>query len=227
MTEELAGIFNSPPAWRSGALRGELFTDGRFTKSTFYAAMNKRRPLVHISSHFSLRPGDDAHSFLLLGNVEPLTLSQLKKPRRLFEGVQLLTLSACKTATPEADKFGKEIDGLAELAQRLGADAVVATLWEVREGSTARLMKGFYKAWQTDGLSKSEALRQAQLAALYGTDKTGLPAAVSQDRAPCRGGSSVDIPVEKRYRVPFNPDGHNYFAHPYYWSPFVLFGNWR
>ena len=44
----------------------------------------------------------------------------------------LLTLSACDTAATRADANGKEIDGFAELAQRLGANAVMATLWQVR-----------------------------------------------------------------------------------------------
>jgi CHAT domain-containing protein len=227
MTEELTGIFKRQPAGKTGVVAGEVFTDRRFTKSRFYGAMKKRRPLVHISSHFSFYPGDDSRSFLLLGNGEPLTLSEIKKRGGLFEKVQLLTLSACKTAASQPDSFGKEIDGFAELAQRLGANAVMATLWEVREGSTARLMKDFYRGRQTKGLTKAEALQQAQLDLLYGTDKVRPTAAVNQVRVPCRAGSSVDIHVEKKYRVPFESNGQNCFAHPYYWSPFILFGNWR
>jgi CHAT domain-containing protein len=63
---ELEGIFGRPPA--KGILAGPVFTDDRFTKSAFYGALRARRPVMHISGHFSFRPGDSSHSFLILGD---------------------------------------------------------------------------------------------------------------------------------------------------------------
>jgi CHAT domain-containing protein len=81
--------------------------------------------------------------------------------------VELLTLSACNTAATQSDAQGKEIDGFAELAQRLGAGSVMATLWQVSDDSTPWLMKEFYSIRQSNGgATKAGALRNAQLALL-------------------------------------------------------------
>ena len=240
--QELQSIFGSGPA-ESGVLSGAVFTDKRFTKNAFYEALKERRPLVHIASHFSFRPGDDSRSFLLLGDSTVLPLNEMKKQERLFAGVELLTLSACNTAATQPDSNGKEIDGFAELAQRLGAASVMATLWPVSDYSTFLLMKGFYQMRQgKNGTTKVEALRQTQLALLDGTaDITSLyvperissnaqvkvmtvPDASKQERDLTR---AEIIYVSEKDAPLFVHSNKKPFAHPYYWSPFVLFGNWR
>jgi CHAT domain-containing protein len=62
---------------------------------------------------------------------------------------------------------------------------------------------------------------------LYGRSGTG--AADQQGNGRPRGATSddEDVIVEAQYRIPFKPDKTKPFAHPYYWSPFVLFGNWQ
>jgi len=64
-------------------------------------------------------------------------------------------------------------DGLSGVGHKLGAKAVLASLWEVDNGSTSELMADFYKRWTGGGgsVTKVEALRQAQLDLLHG--KTG------------------------------------------------------
>src|SRR5262249_22321400 len=79
----------------------------------------------------------------------------------------LVTLSACGTA------FGKQLSGEGSLSltrafQYAGARSVLASLWEVRDDSTAQLMERFYAALKR-GVSKDEALRAAQLATLAQT----------------------------------------------------------
>jgi CHAT domain-containing protein/tetratricopeptide (TPR) repeat protein len=242
VTQELRSIFHNGGKG-SGVLNGEVFTDTEFTKDTFYESMKRRRPLVHVSSHFSFRPGDNTRSFMLLGDGTALTLNEMKERGGLFDGVELLTLSACNTAATQSDAHGKEIDGFAELAQRLGAGAVMATLWQVSDDSTPWLMKEFYTTRQRNGgTTKAEALRNAQLALLKGTAdtkrfsvaRTGggtfnfrmvvVPDASKQTRTLTRADiiyvSQIDAPL-------FKHDDKKRFAHPYYWSPFVLFGNWR
>jgi len=56
---------------------------------------------------------------------------ELKSSGRLLDGVELLTLSACNTAAIQADADGKEIDG--SWPNALGANAVIATLWQVSD----------------------------------------------------------------------------------------------
>ena len=56
------------------------------------------------------------------------------------------------------------------IAQQKDAEAVLATLWDVNDASTSRLMSDFYARWVKDPADgKAEALRQAQLALLQGT----------------------------------------------------------
>jgi CHAT domain-containing protein len=157
-----------------------------------------------------------------------MTLAEMSDQANLFRGVQLLTLSACDTAAQRPDSNGREVDAFAELAQRLGAGAVMASLWSVTDKSTALLMKGFYRNREGGKHNKAEALRKAQLELIHWnvegpTDLTKQGSATTRRR----GSADIDLIVDAKYRVPFMPDREKPYAHPYYWSPFVLFGNWK
>jgi CHAT domain-containing protein len=163
---------------------------------------------------------DDTKSYLLLGGKDAggqgfhLTLADLRDDQRLdFKGIELLTLSGCQTAVGSSDSDGREIDGLGITAQRKGAKAVVATLWPVNDASTGLLMETFYRLWvTTPGITKAEALQQAQLGLLYGTaDTAGTPS-----------GSSKGSPASASKQRPASQ-----YANPYYWAPFILIGNWK
>jgi CHAT domain-containing protein len=115
-------------------------------------------------------PGDDAHSFLLLGDGTAMTVAEMEQRPSLFHGVDMLTLSACNTAVGGE---GSEIDGLAGVARTQGAGAVMATLWSVTDPSTQQLMQSFYAARKSRGETNSAALRNAQLTLLHGGDTAG------------------------------------------------------
>ena len=70
----------------------------------------------------------------------------------------MLILSACETG--EGDD--REVLGIAGLAAQSGIRSTLASLWSIDDSSTAELMKQFYKGL-TSGLTKAEALQQAQL----------------------------------------------------------------
>ncbi|WP_318738530.1 CHAT domain-containing protein [Roseofilum sp. SID3] len=74
---------------------------------------------------------------------------------------RLIALSACQTAR-EADVEGNLISGVAYLFERAGAQAVMASLWNVADESTQRLMSDFYQYVQ-EGMTQGEALRKAKL----------------------------------------------------------------
>ncbi|MFB2937599.1 CHAT domain-containing protein [Aerosakkonemataceae cyanobacterium BLCC-F154] len=76
--------------------------------------------------------------------------------------VDLLTLSACETAT--GDK--RAALGLAGVAIRAGASSTLATLWQIDDASTAEFMTLFYQKLSDRKLSKAEALRNTQIAFL-------------------------------------------------------------
>ena len=151
----LAGI-------RSAGLQGESFLDGTFTADRL-TGLQKNVSVVHIASHFQFRPGTLESSGLLVGDGSLLSLKGLLDEGVRFDGVRLLSLSACQTAMGGGrDEQGLEVEGLGALALDLGAQSVVATLWKVADASTADLMQAFYGDWKGD-LTRADALRQAQL----------------------------------------------------------------
>ncbi|NEQ54650.1 MAG: CHAT domain-containing protein, partial [Leptolyngbya sp. SIO3F4] len=157
--------------------------------------------IVHLATHATFNPGPAENSFIVFGNGEHANLIDIE--RWSFPNVELIVLSACETAVgdvPLGD--GKEILGFGYRMQNAGADAAIASLWSVDDGGTQLLMDGFYDALIRGGLTKAEALRQAQLAFITGTARRGglvLP-----------DGSIVEADTLK---------------HPHYWAPFILIGN--
>jgi CHAT domain-containing protein/Flp pilus assembly protein TadD len=163
---ELHNIFREEGAAgdTEGIIAGKVFLDELFTEETFFTQLRQKHQVVHIASHFQFRPGNVTESFLLLGNGQELSLARIKATPNIFSGVELLALSACETATTEADADGKEVEGFAVLAQQRGAKAVLASLWPVADKSTTLLMEKFYQTRSSrPDISKAQALREAQL----------------------------------------------------------------
>ena len=147
-----------------GVIPGEAYIDDSFTASRLKEVSQRNVPLLHIASHFRFSPGTEINSFLLLGDGSRLTLGDIRTGGYRFNNVDMLTLSACDTALGGGrDAQGREIEGFGVIAQQQGAKAVLATLWQVADESTAALMGDIYRRRET-GLTKIEALRQSQLA---------------------------------------------------------------
>ena len=80
------------------------------------------------------------------------------------------------------------------------------------------LMREFYRIREsTPGLSKAAAMAQAQLELLRGTAQP----APGPERAMIHEAGTVPVTAPS---FPVNPDAP--YAHPYYWAPFFLMGNW-
>lgn len=189
---------------KSRHVRSETYLDASFTAAALAQAL-QHYSVVHIASHFVLRPGRDQDSYLLLGNGEKLSVAELAQPPFQFRGLDLLTLSACETAVPAGtDASGRELSSLAWLARKHGARYVLASLWRVSDRSTSALMADFYRAL-ADGASKAEALHQAQLRQIGRLSASGA--------APGRGLKALDAPGPNRLR-----------SHPFYWAGFILLG---
>lgn len=220
---ELDSVVHDPAAPEShGPMEGRLLPNDQFTLAALKAELGsgKSVPVVHIASHFVVGTGGDEEPYLMLGGENAgtaegyaLTLSKIEDSTISFHGTKLLTLSACSTAKGDAAKDGLEMDSLGMIAQQKDAETVLATLWDVNDASTSRLMSDFYARWvndQADG--KGEALRQAQLALLNGSasspkagSERGFEALITQGSAEHDAG----------------------YAHPFYWAPFVLIGNFQ
>jgi CHAT domain-containing protein len=139
--DELSGVIRDEAfPGNKGILEGRIVLDEAFTEAALRDALVKRSyRVVHVASHFNFDPdGDSNDSFLLLGNKEltKLTLAEIAAIPNFFGGVELLTLSACQTAVgnqasrPNEDQ-GIEVESFGVLAQRKGASAVIASLWQV------------------------------------------------------------------------------------------------
>lgn len=135
-----------------------------------------------------------------------------------FRRVELLTLSACDTATGGGvNENGAEVEGLAAVVLKKEAKSVLATLWKVADSSTAGLMQRFYAPRAgASPPSRAQALRQAQLALLQGQGAQAPDTERAAQRSTAGGQVPKALPVD-----PTKP-----WAHPYYWAPFVLSGSW-
>ncbi len=143
-----------------------VFLNKDFTKSNLQNQLNKGNiSIVHLATHaqFSSNP---EQTFILTYDekIKVKDLETLLKSRETnnTNPIELLILSACQTAT--GDK--KATLGLAGVAIRSGARSTLATLWSVKDESTALIMTQFYQNLLVNKLSKAEALRQSQLTLL-------------------------------------------------------------
>ena len=208
---------------KSGVLPGTIKLDEAFTQEAMMTELRKRNPVVHIASHFQFQPGNETNSVLLLGDGKFLSLAQIKSLPNVFAGVELLTLSACNTATGGSSANGKEVEGFGVLAQRQGAKAVIASLWPVFDTSTKVLMQEFYRLREAKvSTTKIEVLQQAQIELIRGSGS-------SAGASPSNNREIVHEEAKpSAARKPlFNRDPNAPYAHPYYWAPFILIGNWK
>ncbi|MFT5327489.1 MAG: CHAT domain-containing protein, partial [Planctomycetaceae bacterium] len=132
-----------------------------------------------------------------------------------LEGVDLVVLSACETGLgPVAG--GEGLLGVQRAFQVSGARSVVASLWNVDDIATRRLMERFYRNLWERKLSKLDALREAQLWMLNNPDSIS-----GADR-----GTLVRLKKPAR-ETPTKPGKLATRTDPKFWAAFVLSGDWR
>jgi CHAT domain-containing protein len=220
---ELESVVHDPSAPEShGPMEGRMLPDDLFTLAALKTELADRSvAVVHIASHFVLQAGSGDEPYLMMGGDSAgsakgfeWNLSEMENSSIAFHGTRLLTLSACSTAKDYKSRDGLEMDSLGMIAQQKDAEAVLATLWDVNDASTSRIMSDFYDRWVKDPADgKAEALRQAQLAFIHG-------GAASSNGKTGRGMETVEDTAAAA------PQTLGY-AHPYYWAPFVLIGNYQ
>lgn len=119
-------------------------------------------PIIHIATHgqFGTIPED---SFLVTGNNEKITITQLESDIRRFskgtEPVELLALTACQTGIGD----DRATLGMAGITVQAGVRSALASLWYVDDAFTQELVAKFYDNLRSQ-MSKAEALKEAQKA---------------------------------------------------------------
>ena len=185
---------------------GNIFLNENFTLSNLRQNRRPEQRIVHLATHGSFL-GDKVNSFIQLWGTERLTLDQIRSSGFGTPPVDLLVLSACETALGNRDA---EL-GFAGLAVTSGVRSALASLWQVSDEGTMGLMAEFYQQLQTT-TTKSEALRQAQLAMLRGEVRL-------------EGGSLVTPKGNFALNDELKRLGDKKLTHPYFWSAFTMIGN--
>jgi CHAT domain-containing protein len=163
--------------------------------------------IVHLATHANFTAGNPKAAYIQLWD-QRLQLEQLKKLNWNDPPVELLVLSACRTALGDRQA---EL-GFAGIAVQSGVKSVVASLWYVSDTATTALSSEFY-GQLSRASSKAEALRMAQVGLLRGKVKP-----VGDNITGLSQGLVVAIPEEASVN---DAD----FRHPYYWAAFTLVGN--
>jgi len=204
----------------SGIFPGETLLNSEFDDESFRQLLD--RQILHIATHGEFVPIRYDLSYLMLGTKQPLRISEIQRIQRNFQNLSLVVLSACETALGEPDQEGNEINGIAHSFIQAGVNTVVASLWQVNDRSTSVFMQDFYNhlALGTvgDRVTIAEAMREAQLRMIT------ADAAATENSLQSKSEAGTIQPVP-------NPDSplirsiSASYAHPYYWSPFVIIGN--
>lgn len=190
---------------QTGSWPGRVLLNEAFTLKQFQLARSQTAyGIVHLASHADISAKSVKDSYIQFWDRR-LQLNQVRELSLDKPAVQLLVLSACRTAlgTPNAEL------GFAGLAVQSGAKAVLASLWSVDDVGTLVLMSDFYQRLKTAPL-KSTALRSTQIAMLKGDLKLRN---ISIRRVRKSLPSELQLSQDRD------------LSHPYYWAAFTTIGN--
>jgi CHAT domain-containing protein len=138
--------------------------DEKFTKEAFNKTLNQENfQVVHLATHgqFGADP-NDTYILTADGQIKLNKLDQIFRTLRGTKAVDLLVLSACRTATGN----DRAVLGIAGTAVKAGARSAIAGLWSLADEPSPTFTQTLYKYLGKPGITRSEALRRAQLALL-------------------------------------------------------------
>ncbi|MEH2206110.1 MAG: CHAT domain-containing protein [Nostoc sp.] len=186
--------------------QGKLLLDKQATLENL-KTIRRQQPfgIIHMATHADFATGALSNSYIQLWE-DKLRLNQLRQLRLNEPEVEMLVLSACRTALGDE----KSELGFAGLAVLAGVKTSVASLWSVNDAGTAALMTKFYENLKTAPI-KAEALRQAQVAMVKGQIY------VKDGQVQGLGGvGNLPLPADS---------ADESLMHPYYWAGFTMVGN--
>jgi CHAT domain-containing protein len=154
----------------------QIYLGKESTEEALKQSPLRRFRRLHFATHSLINerfPSRSAVALALGRNLEEDGLLEVSEISELDIDCELAVLSACQTGRGQI--FSAEgIIGLSRAFLLSGARAVVVSLWNVADISTAQLMKNFYQQLIT-GQSNAKALRQAKLQMLRNGKETRHP----------------------------------------------------
>ncbi len=170
--------------------------DDNFIPENFQQKLQQTTyPIVHIASHaqFGIIPED---TFIVTGKNKKLTISQLENSlqnlKNQSDSVELLALTACQTALGDE----RATLGLAGVALQVGVKSAIASLWNIQDVSTSKLVEEFYKNYRQGGTSIAQALQKAQIKMI----------------------NAKKLPASESMNIEYDNPAH--------WAPMIVIGNW-
>ena len=187
--------------------QGESFLNEEFTLDNLRSQhQSKQFQIIHLATHAEFLPGDPSNSYIKFWQSK-LTLDRMRQLELNNPPIELLVLSACRTAIGDEDA---EL-GFAGLAVNSGVKSALASLWYVSDLGTLGLMSEFYQSLQTAPI-KAEALREAQIAMLQGK--------VYVENGELHGTNNrIVLPPE------LTSSRRETLSHPYFWAGFTMIGS--
>jgi CHAT domain-containing protein len=208
--KELAALANEQSA--------TLLMDEQFTVDALrQLALQDRFRRLHIATHAEFQPGQDDSAKLYTDrdSMNLTTLRTLLRTRASDRPMDLITLSACKTALgDEQSELG--FVGMALLA---GSRSAIGSLWEVDDAGSAAFFIQFYR-YLRSGLAKDQALQATSRAFRHGLVRLEGDQLIGPSVS--NGGEDGLLRVE-------SPEDRRRLSHglhhPHFWAGMVLTGS--
>ena len=192
--------------------KSEILLDQAFTPSSLLiSAAEPRFRRVHVATHAEFLPGGPSQSRIYTG-TGAIALKEFAglRSRRADASLDLISLSACRTAIGDADS---EL-GFAGLALQAGARSAIGSLWYVDDVATSAFFVQTYRYLEA-GVPKAEALQLTRQAFSRGLIR------LEADRVVGASGEVLLAGLDASQRR-IAASG---LTHPYFWGGIQLLGS--
>jgi tetratricopeptide (TPR) repeat protein len=168
--------------------------------------------VLHFATHGMTVPNFPELSSIVLSQVDHEQKTEdgylrMEEIAKLKIRADFVNLSACQTGLGKL-YAGEGVVGLTHSFLLAGANALSASLWSVEDESTVKFMIGLYKLVEEKGMTYFQAINEMKRSFIRGE--------IPMDHFD----SSMEFKFKKNIETKPNK-----LSHPFYWAPFVYYGN--